>query len=149
MSTPRTTSQGLPSLLARMSIPGFLLQLLWVLIAGPISLSRWDRPSTYLSLAMALFLVILCCTSRFRSYLASQAKDRAYPVRAFLANGFSISVVALFLLIQLGTNRHLFTSWRSATDLIFLGGALLIALASLVANVIAYHLDRRHAGRSV
>jgi hypothetical protein len=98
---------------------------------------------------MALLLVILWRTGPFQRYLASQTQDRTYPARAFIGNGFAILVVALFLLIQLGTDRYLFISWRSAIDLVFLGGALLIAVASLIANLIAYRLDRRHAGRLV
>ena len=148
MRTAKTTDQALHTCLARVSILGLLSQLLWVLIAGPVSLGRWDRPTTYLSFGMALLLVILWRTGPFQRYFASQTQDRTYPARAFIGNGFAILVVALFLLIELATNRYLFISWRSAIDLVFLGGALLIAVASLLANLIAYRLDRKdHASQ--
>lgn len=149
MTTEQSTGRERYPRLVKVSILGFLIQLLWVLIAGPVSLGRWDRPTTYLSFGMALLLVILWRTGPFQRYLASQTQDRTYPARVFIGNGFAILVVALFLLIQLGTDRYLFISWRSAIDLVFLGGALLIAVASLSANLIAYRLDRRHAGRLV
>ncbi len=131
------------SRLVRVSSIGFVLELLWILIAGPIWLGRWERATSWVSLALAVGLLVLWRTRPFQNFLAAQWRDPTYPARIFVASIAVILVVAVFLFGQIRYNPDALTSWRNARDLTFLGGGFLIALVSFLANVVALQIDRR------
>lgn len=140
-NSPRLRNGG--SKLMHVSSLGFVLELLWVLIAGPVWLSRWERTGSWVSLVLAAALLVLWRTRPVQRFLASQATDPTYPARIFVANIGFLLVVAVFLFGQIRYNPDAVTSWHNARDLAFLGGAFFLALLSFFANLIAHRLDRR------
>lgn len=138
---PRPTS-GHPRLV-RVSSLGFVLELLWVLIAGPIWLGRWERTTSWASLGLAVGLLVLWRTRPVQLFLAAQGRNPTYPARIFVASVAVVLVVAVFLFGQIQYSPDSLGSWRNARDLAFLGGAFILALLSLLANLIAHRMDRR------
>ena len=129
--------------LVRVSSFGFVLELLWVLIAGPVWLGRWERTTSWVSLALAAALLVLWRTRPVQSFLAAQGRDPTYPARIFIAGAAIVLLVAMFFFGQLQYNPDALDSRRNATDLTFLGGALFISLVSLRANALAHRLGLR------
>ncbi len=133
------------ALLALISATGFLLQLLWALVVGALDLGRSDRVSTWLMLALALVLVAIAISSTFRRYIEGWARQPSLPAQVFVINGLSILLVGAFLLILLESSPHILANFYYLGDALFLGGLFVLIILSLLANMVAYIMDRSRA----
>ena len=131
--------------LVKVSVAGFVVQLLWLLIIGAITLGQWGRASSWILVGLAVLLIVLTLSKPFRGFLEVEADEPSLPARVFIINGLSLLLVGAFLLILLDSSPHVLASVGNATEAIFEGGLLVLILLSLFANLIAYSSDRRAA----
>jgi len=129
--------------LARISMVGFAVQLLWLFLTGPVVLGRWDRLSTRISLALAVVLLAFVASSAFGRFVQSKAKEASLPAQVFTINVLSLILVGFFLLTQLQSNPHILgDTLMNASDAALLGGETILILLSFIANLIAFSRDR-------
>jgi hypothetical protein len=145
MNHQQGTRQHTYDRLVKVSVAGFLIQLLWSLIIGAITLGKWARASSWILVGLAVLLIIVASSKPFGRFLEAEASEPSLPARVFIINGLSLLLVGAFLLILLDSSPHVLTSVGNATEAIFEGGLLVLILLSLVANLIAFSLDRRAA----
>ena len=131
--------------LVKVSVAGFVVQLLWLLIMGAITLGQWGRASSWILVGLAVLLIVLTLSKPFGGFLEVEAYKPSLPARVFIINGLSLLLVGAFLLILLDSSPHVLASVENATEAIFEGGLLVLILLSLFANLIAYSSDRRAA----
>ena len=129
--------------LVKVSAAGFVVQLLWLLITGAITLRQWGRVSSWILVGLAVLLIFLALSKPFGRFLRSGAIDPSLPARVFIINGLSLLLVGAFLLILLDSSPHVLASVGNAAEAILEGGLLVLILLSLFANLIAYSSDRR------
>ena len=137
-------SHGTYQIFGKTSILGFLFQFLWIFIMGPIHLGRWERGSTYISFFIGLLVLIIWRSQPFRQFIEAQTSERSFPVRIFLANFAIILLFLSFFLLQWKYTHYPFQTLQSVVDLGFLAGGLLLAILALIANLIAYRIDRKN-----
>ena len=133
------------SLLARTSVIGVLVQLLWILVVGAADLGRFDRVSTWLMLGLALVLVATAISSVFRRYIEGLAGQPTLPAQIFVINGLSILLVGVFLFISLQSSPHILANPKYLGEALFLGGLFVLVIVSLFVNLFAYITDRNRA----
>lgn len=131
--------------LVKVSVAGFVVQLLWLLVTGAITLGRWGRASSWILVGLAVLLIVLTLSKQFGQFLEAEANEPSLPARVFIINGLSLLLVGAFLLILLDSSPHVLASVGNATEAIFEGGLLVLILLSIFANLIAYSSDRRAA----
>ena len=129
--------------LVKVSVAGFVVQLLWLLIIGAITLGQWGRASSWVLVGLAVLLIALALSKPFGRFLDAEAIEPSLPARVFIINGLSMLLVGAFFLILLDSSPHVLASVANATEAIFEGGLLVLILLSLFANLIAYSSDRR------
>ena len=132
--------------LARASMIGFVIQLVWLVIAGPVFLGKWERLSTWISFTFAVVLVAFAASAAFKRFVQTEAEQSSLPARVFVINILSVILVGFFLLIQLESNPHILGNIRNAGEAGFLGGEMALILVSFVVNLIAFNRDRVAAG---
>jgi multisubunit Na+/H+ antiporter MnhF subunit len=125
---------------------GFVVQLSWLLVAGPLFLAKWERLSTWTSFTFAVMLVAFAASAPFKRFVQSEAGQASLPARVFVINTLSVLLVGFFLLIQLESNPHILGNIRNAGEAGFLGGEMALILVSFVVNLIAFNRDRVAAG---
>ena len=131
--------------LARVSMVGFAVQLIWVLVMGPVSLGKWERLSTWMSLTFAVVLVAFAASAAFKRLIEAESRQPSLPARVFAINLLSLLLVGFFLLIQLQSNPHILGNLRNVTDAALLGVELLLIFLSFIVNLIAFNRDRAAA----
>jgi len=131
--------------LARVSMVGFAVQLIWVLVMGPVSLAKWERLSTWMSLTFAVVLVAFAASAAFKRLIEAESRQPSLPARVFAINLLSLLLVGFFLLIQLQSNPHILGNLRNVTDAALLGVEMLLIFLSFIVNLIAFSRDRAAA----
>jgi len=125
---------------------GFVTQLVWLVMAGPVFLGKWERLSTWISFTFAVVLVAFAASAAFKRFVQTEAEQSSLPARVFVINILSVILVGFFLLIQLESNPHILGNIRNAGEAGFLGGEMALILVSFVVNLIAFNRDRVASG---
>lgn len=131
--------------LARSSVVGFIVQLVWILVVGALDLGRFDRVSTWLMVGLGFVIVAIAVSSAFRKYIEGLARQSSLPAQIFVINGLSILLVGVFLFIFLRSNPQILANTIYLGDAVFIGGLFVVVILSLIANLIAYMSDRSTA----
>lgn len=129
--------------LVKVAAAGFVIQLLWLLIVGAITLGQWGRASSWVLVGVAVLLIVFAFSNPFRGLLEAEAGEPSLPARVFIINGLSLLLVGAFFLLLLDSSPHVLVSVGNASEALFEGGLLVIILLSLFANLVAYYSDRR------
>jgi len=128
--------------LKRVSTVGFSVALIWVGLLGGALLLSWDDSFGWLGLATGAILLLLPLTTPFRRYWNKGDSSRIYPLLILVANLAMIlmyaSITAVFL-----SDPFVFYNKQDKMTVILWGVASLLSLGALVANLIAYRLDRK------
>jgi len=131
--------------LVKVAAAGFVIQLLWLLVIGAITLGQWGRASSWILVGLAVLLIVLALSNPLRRFLEAEASEPSLPARVFIVNGLSLLLVGAFFLILIESSPHVLASVGNASEALFEGGLLVLILLSFFANIIAYSSDRRAA----
>lgn len=129
--------------LAKTAAAGFVIQLIWLLIIGAITLGQWGRASSWIMVGFAILMIVFTFTNPFRRLLETEASEPSLPARVFIINGLSLLLVGAFFLILLDSSPHVVASIGNASEALFEGGLLVLIVLSFFANLVAYYYDRR------
>ena len=130
--------------LARVAIIGMGLQFFWIFVIGPIYQGRWDRPTPYFLFLVAFLVLILYRSRWFNEFYYSQERDKSFPARIIIAS-FGLLLLFLYSFLNLIKYRHFpFQNLASSIEMSYHAGLLLLALLALIANLVAYRIDRKN-----
>jgi len=117
------------------------------ILGGYMSLKGGDSFG-WIAIGVGFAVLILPFTAFFRSHLNILASRRGFPTLVFLPN--------LFVILMFGSTASIylkdpFLAYNDSDTLgaIVFGGAAMVAVAALIANVVAYFMDLRSGSSQV
>jgi hypothetical protein len=119
-----------------------MIILIWLGLAAGVMLAARGKPEGFLYVGIGLTLLILPLTSPFKKYWKRREDWGGYPVLVFTGNIVMLLMYATLTAVFAGDPFVLYNQ-DNKLSLILWGVASLLALGALVANIIAYRLDRK------
>ena len=116
--------------------------LVWTGVFGGILLLQWGDPFGWLALAVGVALLVLPFSTRYRMMWTRGKSERYLPITTFTSVALLILMFGAITFVYL-SDPFVFYNEQDKMTVILMGGATLLSLAALAANIIAYRLDRK------
>lgn len=128
--------------LKRVSTLGFMAVLVWFSIVSAILFLLSGDLLGLPSLAIGIAILALPLTSQFRNYWSTGNTARAFPIIIFAAN---IGLIIIYgnVFLALISDPFVFYNDQNTFAVFLWGGATILSIFSILANVGAFILDRR------
>ena len=128
--------------LKRVSTLGFVAVLVWLSIVSAIMFLVSGNLLGWLSLAIGIAILALPLTSQFRKYWSTANTARAFPIIIFAAN---IGLIIIYgnVFLALISDPFVFYNDQNTFAVFLWGGATILSIITILANVGAFILDRR------
>lgn len=130
------------SRLKRTAIIGYAGVFAWYGIVGGIMSISSDSSFGWVTLFLGVAVLALPFISAVRGFIDNLSTNRGFPALVFIPNILIIIMFAYLASIYFGDPFLTYNDLETLAAVVF-GGATLLAVAALAANLVAYLLDRR------
>ena len=128
--------------LKRISTIGFMVVLVWFSIGAGIMFLLSGDLIGWVSIAVGLFILAIPLTNSFRKYWGTGNSVKGFPLIVFAAASVLIFIYGNVFLSLL-SDPFVFYNDQNAFSLYLWGGASILSLIALLADIGAYITDRR------